>query len=47
MKKIQLSSIGNYSCSLIYDLIEKYRAEKEVIIFKTRQETDEYLKRLG
>jgi hypothetical protein len=30
----------------IYDLIEKYKAEKEIIIFKSREETDEYLNEL-
>ncbi len=30
----------------IYNLIEKYKAEKQVIIFKTREEANEYLKRL-
>ena len=27
----------------IYDLIEKYKAEKEIIIFKSREETDKYI----
>ena len=31
----------------IYDLIEKYKADKDIIIFKTREEADEFLKRLG
>ena len=30
----------------IYDLIEKYKAEKEIIVFKSREETDEYLNEL-
>lgn len=30
----------------IYDLIEKYKAEKQVIIFKSREDADKYLKRL-
>ena len=30
----------------IYDLIEKYKAEKEVVIFRKREETDEYLLKL-
>lgn len=30
----------------IYELLEEYRREKEVVIFKTRQEENEYLKRL-
>lgn len=30
----------------IYDLIEKYKVEKEIIIFKSREETDEYLNEL-
>ena len=42
-----IKEFSEKSLPKIYDLIEKYRAEKEVIIFKTRQETDEYLKRLG
>ena len=28
----------------IYDLIEKYKADKKIIIFKTRADADEYLK---
>ncbi len=28
----------------IYDLVEKYKAEKQVIIFKSREEADEYLR---
>ena len=28
----------------IYDLIEKYQAKKEIIIFKSRAEADEYIK---
>ena len=31
----------------IYDLLEKYKAEKEVVIFKSREDANEYLKRLG
>ena len=30
----------------IYSLIEKYKAEKEIIIFKSREEADEYLNEL-
>ena len=30
----------------IYDLFKKYKAEKEIIIFKSRKEADEYLKNL-
>lgn len=30
----------------IYELIEKYKAEKQVIIFKSREESDEYIKRI-
>ena len=30
----------------IYDLIEKYKTEKEVVIFRKREETDEYLLKL-
>ncbi len=28
----------------IYELIEKYKSEKQIIIFKSREETDDYLK---
>ncbi len=30
----------------IYNLIEKYKSEKEVVIFKSREETDEFLEKL-
>ncbi len=30
--------------SHIYELIDKYKAEKQVVIFKSREEADEYLK---
>ena len=28
----------------IYDLLEKYRNDKQIVIFKSRDEADEYLK---
>ncbi len=31
----------------IYELIEKYKNGKQVVIFKTREEADEYIKKLG
>ncbi len=37
---------ANTSLPKIYELIEKYKAEKQVIIFKSREEADEYLKRI-
>ena len=33
--------------SKIYALIEKYKAEKEIIIFKSREEADEYISNLN
>ena len=30
----------------IYGLIEKYKAEKEIVVFKSRKDADEYLKNL-
>ena len=30
----------------IYELVDKYKEEKEIIIFKTRKEADDYLKEL-
>ena len=29
-----------------YNLIEKYKAEKQVIIFKAREEADDYIKKI-
>lgn len=31
----------------IYELIEKHKAEKQVVIFKSRAEADEFIERLG
>lgn len=31
----------------IYELIEKYKSEKEIVIFKSRKEADEYIIKLG
>ena len=31
----------------IYELIEKYKAEKHVVIFKTRDESDDYINKIG
>ncbi len=31
----------------IYELIEKYKDGKQVVIFKSREEADEYIKKLG
>ncbi len=30
----------------IYELIDKYKSEKQVVIFKSRKESDEYIKRI-
>ena len=30
----------------IYDLIEKYREEKQIVIFKSREDADEYISRM-
>ncbi len=42
-----IKEFSEKSLPKIYDLIEKYKAEKQVVIFKSREETDEYLKELG
>ncbi len=34
-----------YKITGLYDLVEKYKSQKEIILFKTREETDFYLKR--
>ena len=44
--EIFIKEFSEKSLPKIYNLIEKYKAEKEIIIFKTREEADEYLKRL-
>ena len=31
----------------VYKLIEKYKSERNVVIFKSREETDAYLEKLG
>ncbi len=30
----------------IYELLEKYKAEKEIIIFKSREEADEFIRNI-
>jgi adenylate kinase family enzyme len=39
-----IKDFANTSLPKIYELIEKYKAEKQVIIFRSREEADEYLK---
>lgn len=39
-----IKDFPNTALPKIYELIEKYKSEKQIIIFKSREETDEYLK---
>ena len=41
--EIFIRSFSVNSLPKIYDLIEKYKAEKQVIIFKSREEADKYI----
>ncbi|MBQ8227834.1 MAG: adenylate kinase [Clostridia bacterium] len=42
-----IKDFAKTSLPRIYELIEKYKEEKQVIIFKSRNETDEYLNKLS
>lgn len=41
-----IKEFSEKSLPKIYGLIEKYKAEKQVIIFKSREEADEFLKNM-
>ncbi len=41
-----IKDFSEKSLPKIYDLIEKYKAEKQVIIFKSREEADNYIKEI-
>ena len=41
-----IEEFPNDTLPYIYELIEKYKAEKQVVIFKSRAEADEYLKEI-
>ncbi len=41
-----IKDFAKKSLPRIYELIEKYKEEKQVIIFKSRKDADEYLKRI-
>ena len=38
-----IKDFSETSLPKIYELIEKYKAEKQVVVFKSREETDKYL----
>lgn len=40
-----IKDFSNHSLPRLYELIENYRAEKQVIIFKSRKEADDFLKK--
>ena len=41
--EVFIKEFSKKSLPEIYELIEKYKQEKQVIIFKTRKEADEYI----
>ena len=41
--KVFIKDFPETTLPKIYDLIEKYKSEKEIIIFKSREDTDKYL----
>ncbi len=41
-----IRDFANHSLPKIYDLIERYKAEKQVVIFKSHGEADAYLEQL-
>ena len=43
----QLEKYQQDNDTLPYDLVEKYKAEKEIIIFKSREETDRYINNIS
>ncbi len=41
-----IKDFANNSLPRLYELIEKYRREKQVIIFKSRKEADDFLRKI-
>lgn len=41
-----IKDFADNSLPRLYELIEKYRAEKQVVIFKNRKETDDFLSKV-
>lgn len=41
--KQEILSFGERQLPQIYELLEKYREEKTIVIFRSREETDEYI----
>lgn len=41
-----IKEFADKSLPKIYELIEKYKNEKEIVIFKTREEADSYIQKL-
>lgn len=42
-----IEDFPNDTIPYIYELIDRYKEEKEIIIFKSRKEADEYINKLG
>ena len=41
--KQEILSFGERQLPQIYELLEKYREEKTIVIFRSREEADEYI----
>lgn len=41
-----INDFAKKSLPRIYELIEKYKANKQIIVFKSREETDEYINKI-
>ena len=41
-----IEEFPNTALPKIYELIDKYKSEKQIIIFKSREEADKYIKRI-
>ena len=44
--KQEIEEFSSKNLPVIYELIEKYRTDKNIVIFKSREESEEFLSRL-
>lgn len=44
--KVFIEEFSEKTLPAIYELIDKYKAEKQVVIFKSREEADEYISKV-
>ena len=41
--RLEIESFAEKKLSIVYNLLEKYRQNREIVIFKSREEADKYL----